>query len=70
MVSGLQMNELAINKTTRATSVSPLGTVETKARLDNGLRRYAAGRRLANGRHVRVALRYHMHLAATPPPGG
>ena len=53
------MNELAINKTTRATSVSPLGTVETKVRLDNGLRRYAAGRRLANGRHVRVALGYH-----------
>ena len=70
MSRALQINELAINKTTRATSVSPLGTVETKVRLVHGLRRYAAGRRLANGRHVRVALRYHMHLAATPPPGG
>ena len=53
----MQINELAINKTTRATSVSPLGTVETKVRLVDGLRRYAAGRRLANGRGVALMYR-------------
>ena len=42
---------------------------------DNGLRRYAAGQRLASGRHIQVTLRHHKrdikkHLAATPPPGG
>ena len=34
MVSGLQMNELAIDhKTTPLAFVSPLGTIETKVRL-------------------------------------
>jgi len=38
---------------------------------DNGLRRYAAGQRLASGRHIQVTLRHHKrdikkHLAATP----
>ena len=50
MVSGLQINELAINKPTRATFVSPLGTVETKVRLVNGLGQHAAGRRLRDCR--------------------